>query len=83
LALPHQLLDSTRRTIPNPNPNDLRRKSKNETSLEEVRILGDDNVIVVAGVLSDRFVRGVPQSNKPYMRRAGIHGLKKPEQAGR
>lgn len=55
-----------------PDPHDLGRCAQEEATLMEVRIFGDDDQVVFAGVLPDFTVRGGTQPDPMDMDTAGI-----------
>lgn len=57
-----------RGTIPQPDPDDLGRKSEEEAALSKVGILGYDDETVLEGVVPHPVVCGVPQAKEPYVR---------------
>jgi hypothetical protein len=68
LSVREKLFDILRGTIAMADPNDLGRKSENETSLMKIGILGYDNKIVVTRKFPYYGVICIPQAEQPHMR---------------
>jgi hypothetical protein len=69
--------------IAEPNPEDLRRVSFEETSLAEVGVFSDNRETVLGGVRPNRGVSCLAESDIPYMDRAGETICESPAQQGR
>jgi hypothetical protein len=71
LTFPKNFFDICRGAIATADPNHLGWKSEDETSLMKIGILRHDNEIMIAGKFPNCCVIGVPQTEKPHVRRTG------------